>query len=136
MTNSVWCSAFIAFIMLWGTPASSKSLDELESIISGTTDLSEFLSRPELQKQYKEALQVYFGQSKFSCESFEEIIADLKVLNQSVPGFGSRLWKSRPADRFEVEKFLSPNSRGSKRLATYQVRSLPRQFHGIWMDPS
>ena len=71
MTNSVWCSAFIAFIMLWGTPASSKSLDELESIISGTTDLSEFLSRPELQKQYKEALQVYFGQSKFSCESFK-----------------------------------------------------------------
>ena len=76
--------------------AGAHSLERLEEIANRAASLDEFLSRPELVREYGAALKEYYGRDRFRCESFETILAELRQLKEKVPGLKERLWKKEP----------------------------------------
>lgn len=123
---------FLAAVLA-GT-AFASPFQALEEVVSQARDFSDFLSRPDLTQAYKKALQEYYGQSKFQCETFEAILERLARLNQEVPGFGAEVWKPQNDPALIVYKSDSGGSTQARER--WELAPVPRKLHAIWNDPS
>lgn len=124
----------VIFLALWlAGVAFAGPYEALEQVVGQASDFSDFLARPDLVAAYKKALQTYYGQSKFQCESFEDILARLVRLNAEVPGFGAELWKSSEAESLVAFK---ANEGATSTRERWELAPVPRKLHAIWNDPS
>ena len=70
------------------------TLGELDAIVSQGGSLDGFLGRADLVEAYYHAAASYYGEEKFSKESFDAIILQLKGILQRVPELKKRLWET------------------------------------------
>jgi hypothetical protein len=122
---------------LWGTPAfgakpALEGLQGLEQIASRFATLADFLKDRAALKEYESVLTRYYGRDKFPCESFTEVLGQLRHWIAANPAIAQRLWAAHPAWQHEA--------RGKGPLANanphYRFIRAPRNFHGIWEDLS
>jgi hypothetical protein len=126
------------FVILLGAAMSCGALagpfEPLETIAAQARDFTDFLARPKLTQAYKAALQEYYGHDKFQCESFEDILAKLALLNKKVPGFGAELWRPQSLPSFSL--YRSPATGAPRPEDRWDLVPAPRKLHVIWNDPS
>src|SRR5688572_19155722 len=75
------------------TSVYADSFEPLDKIARRAKSFSEFILNEEWVADYRRELIRVFGRDRFLCESFDEILADLRAINARVPGFGAALWK-------------------------------------------
>ncbi len=119
--------------LLLGSVSFAQPFQALEDVVSRASSFSDFLSQPKLVQAYKAALQTYYGTQKFSCESYEDILARLTKLNAEVPGFGEEIWKKEEAS--SVVAFRAEANASTERFR-WELAPVPRKLHAIWNDPS
>jgi hypothetical protein len=118
-------------LLLMTSLLNASSLENLESLLSRAKNLDDFLSNPSLQEKYFSALRAYQSRDHFKCESYAQILDQVKLLKQTVPGFSDRLWAEDNSKEFQA---VVVNTQGDRQ--TYTFRPISRGFHRIWFDPS
>lgn len=134
--GNVWSRVLCALLCLMNSVLWAKSLDKLDAIASQAKSLEEFLSRPELLRQYQDELREYSGRDRYGCESFDSIIGELKRVVWNVPELGDVLWARRPSGSSLTLVESDSLSASDAKDTLYRFRPLPRKFHAIWLDIS
>lgn len=75
----------------------SRRLDKLDHILTSCESLRKFVTDARARSEYFDAMQAYYGASRFPESSFEHILDQLKFLLNEVPEIEERLM--RPAAR-------------------------------------
>ncbi len=119
--------------LAWGTLAFAGPYDSLEQIVGKAKSLSDFLSQPALVAAYKKELQEFYGSPKFHCETFEAVLANLRRLNEKVPGFGAELWRVQDAPSLTYYRAAEETSDSREK---WELAEVPRKLHALWNDPS
>ncbi|MEZ4749440.1 MAG: hypothetical protein R3B54_02080 [Bdellovibrionota bacterium] len=115
--------AAVALSLFLGT-AQARSLKEMERVAQKATSLSAFLSSTPLLEEYKKAVESYYGQSRFNCQNFWEVIDELRALTKRVPAVEESIW--RPWHHKNSVLILTPDGHA------YNFRSVPRKLHTLW----
>jgi len=142
-----WCRAhypglflliFLTLVTGHPTDAAAHSVKQLEEIAAEAKSLDDFLKNPRLQARYEAALRSYQSRDRFRCESFEKIIAKVKVLQKGIPTLGERLWTRVETPVITVEATASEKDplATSAANSSFTIQRLPRNFHGLFFDPS
>jgi hypothetical protein len=131
----------LLLLAISGPACRGETLDRLEAIARQAKSLDDFLARKELVAQYGKALIAYQHRNRFRCDSYEKIIGELRVLNQTVPDLGRRLWapltvSSVTIPVMDIPKDDENSTETPAAMHTVTFRAVPRRLHGIWNDPS
>jgi hypothetical protein len=113
-------------------PPAADGITALESVASRFATLEAFLKNRDARKEYEAALARYFGRDKFPCDGFQEVIDQVRRWMDVDPSVAERLWAPQKAWRHEV-MWKRASAKSPER---YRFASLPRRFHGIWLDLS
>jgi hypothetical protein len=100
-------------------------LNDLETQISSTKNLSEYLSNSNLFRTYTNALQSYVGGSTQMCPAPSATLQQIKELDGKLKGFSQKLWSRRSEESFSY--------RAAKSTRAYYLRAVPRALHAIWL---
>ena len=67
---------------------------ECERVIAQAKSLDDFLSHQNLIEAYFDSIQGYYGENRFSRESFDVILTQLIEIKDKIDGFKERLWET------------------------------------------
>lgn len=104
--------------------ADPSGLVALEAVAGRFPTLEAFLKDKGARKEYEAALTRYFGSRHFPCETFDDIVAQVRRWIEADPAVAERLWTSRPTTALGE---VGPRWRFVKSA---------RAFHDVWVDLS
>ena len=110
--------------------AGGDGVAALEKIAARFATLDAFLKDKNGRREYEEALTKYYGRTQFPCDSFNEVVDQVRRWVEADPSVGEKLWARMKTWEYEV----SWKAKASKVKEDYRFVSLPRKFHGIWLD--
>ncbi|MCB0405159.1 MAG: hypothetical protein KDD51_10260 [Bdellovibrionales bacterium] len=113
----------VALGLLVGT-ANARSLQEMERVAQKAPSLSAFLASAPLLEEYRKAVEAYYGGGRFNCQTFGEVIDELRALTKRVPAVAESIW--RPWHHKNSVLILTPDGHA------YNFRSVPRKIHTLW----
>lgn len=116
---------FIVFtIFTYSGTLCAKSLASLEAVTAKADSLGQFLNSPALLEEYGRAVQAYYGTQRFNCQTYKQVIEELRALNKKVPSIAQSIWRS-----WEGQNSILVLTQAGY---AYNFRSVPRKLHGLW----
>jgi len=107
-------------------------VEALEKIAARFPTLDLFLKDKNARREYEEALTKYYGRTQFPCDSFNEVIDQVRRWVEADPSVAEKLWAPQKPWHHE---FIWRRE-GFKSTDKYRFVNSPRRFHGIWVDHS
>lgn len=133
--RTIWLGLLVGSLGL-ARSGFGSGLESLEAIASKASSLDAFLRDSKLIDEYRKALVTYTGGDRFRCQTFDEVLSELRAIHTKVPQFGKRLWATQSTAPVIRASEYPTSKRGPSPGTSWNLRQSPRAFHGIWVDPS